>query len=81
MSASERTQVLLEVGMHVRNVCYEYGNPYKSLPESLGILVAEFEKLKDELKADSPSPERVRAKAMDLAAVAVRIILTVDGRS
>lgn len=71
--------ILQEVFVEAQKAIQKHG-PMHSPHEGLGVIMEEFDELKDEIYADRGKQASARAEAVQLAAMAVRYILNVNPR-
>lgn len=69
----ERSLIASEVLRELERATEKHPTPIRSRHEGYGVLAEEFEEMWDEIKADAPD-ERVRAEALQVAAMAIRMI-------
>ncbi len=75
MNIEEKISVSIsDVANEVTRAKKIHSGEFNSLHEGYGVLLEEMDELWDEIKAKKPDPVKVRTEAMQVAAMAVRIM-------
>lgn len=77
ISGSTREKCLSRVGVEWERALTLFG-PSRNLTEALGVLDEEIDELWDLVKLKSPDPTEVMEEATQIAAMAVRFLVTMD---